>query len=119
MAVSVVDVETLEWLGVPDSWAGKASRGEPGVRYKAFSTASASVPAGQLVEYEPGHLERPHSHPEDEVLYLLSGELRLGEAVLGPGSVVVIDGGTVYGPVESVGGCRFLRLSLGNRAPQA
>lgn len=117
MAVSMVDFEAQEWRGVPESWAGKAGEGDPGVRYKAFSTFSAAVPSGQLVEYEPGHLERPHSHPEDEVLYLLSGELTLGDSVLGPGAVVVIDGGTVYGPLLSASGCRFLRLSLGARPP--
>jgi quercetin dioxygenase-like cupin family protein len=112
MAITVVDVEGREWQTAPHSWSGKVREGEPDVRFKPFSTGSDRVPTGQLVEYEAGHLESPHSHAEDEILYLLSGELTIGDTALSPGMLVHIDGGTEYGPLRTQRGCQFLRLGF-------
>ena len=110
--MDVVDVETLEWQGVPDSWEGKAAEGEPGVRYKMFATGASAAPSGQLIEFEPGHHEAPHSHPESELFYIVAGDLTIGDDTLAPGMVVHIARGTTYGPLRTVQGCRFLRLGL-------
>jgi len=107
MAVTVVDVEALEWRDVPSSRAGTGD-----VRVKAFATGSDSIPAGQLVEYAAGRIEIPHSHSEDEVFYVLDGEMTVDDTVARPGAVVVIGAGSTYG-LTSEGGCRFLRLRLG------
>ena len=113
MTVTVVNVESLEWRNVPPSQAGTGE-----VRVKAFTTGSASLPAGQLVEYEAGRTEVPHSHDEDEIFYVLDGEMTVAEKRACPGSVVVIDAGTTYGLVSD-GGCRFLRLRLANSVDSA
>jgi quercetin dioxygenase-like cupin family protein len=111
-AVKIVDVERLEWQGVPDSWAGKVARGEPSVRFKPFATGTPAIPAGQLIEFEPGHVEAPHSHDEGEIFYILGGDLTIGGERIEPGMLVSIDAGIVYGPLETTAGCRFLRLGL-------
>jgi mannose-6-phosphate isomerase-like protein (cupin superfamily) len=85
----------------------------PAVRYKGFAVASPVVPAGQLVEYEAGHVEAPHSHVESELFFVVSGTLTIGDEQLGEGMLAHIPGGTVYGPsVAGAGGVRFLRLHL-------
>jgi quercetin dioxygenase-like cupin family protein len=112
MPVNIVDIEGLDWSSVSDTWAGKAPDGQPGVRFKPFAIGAGPVPRGQLVEYEVGHSEGAHSHGEDEILFLLSGQLSFDDQQLSPGTLVYIEGGTVYGPLKSEEGCRFLRLHL-------
>ena len=112
MAVNIVDVEGMDWSSVGTTWAGKAADGQPDVRFKPFTIGDGPVPRGQLVEYEAGHFERAHSHDEHEILFLLSGQLSIDEKQLLPGTLVYIEGGTVYGPLKSDEGCRFLRLHL-------
>jgi hypothetical protein len=72
------------------------------------------VPGVQLVEFEPAHFEQPHSHPEGEVLYVLRGEMSIGELRLTAGCGAVITKDTVYGPLRTgPEGARFLRVGLG------
>jgi quercetin dioxygenase-like cupin family protein len=111
MAVRVVEIDNIEWQSAPRTWPGKAADGEPDVRYKPFSTGAHAAPAGQLIEFEAGHVEAPHSHAESEIFFVLSGGLQIGDAEVTAGMLVHIDGGTVYGP-RAPAGCRFLRLSL-------
>jgi quercetin dioxygenase-like cupin family protein len=112
MAVNIVDIEGLDWSSVGDAWSGKAPDDQPGVRFKPFAIGEGPVPRGQLVEYEVGHFEGAHSHGEDEILFLLSGQLSIDDRQLSAGTLVYIEGGTVYGPLKSQEGCRFLRLHL-------
>ena len=113
MAVNIFDIEGLDWSSVGNTWAGKAADDQPGVRFKPFTIGDGPVPRGQLVEYDVGHFEGAHSHGEDEILFLLSGHLSIDEKQLSPGTLVYIEGGTVYGPLKSEEGCRFLRLHVG------
>jgi quercetin dioxygenase-like cupin family protein len=112
MAVNTVDIDALEWQSVPGTWAGKVADGEPDVRFKLFSTGAPAVPTGQLIDYEPGHIEALHSHEEDEIFYILSGELEIGDIKAKAGMLVYIEAGTKYGPSTNESGCRFLRLHL-------
>ncbi len=105
-----------DWLGVPEDWAGKVPGSEPGVRYKLLTGDGAGIPGIQLVEFEPGHHEKPHSHPESEVLYVLDGEMTLGERTLRAGAGAFIEKDTVYGPLDTAAGVRFLRVGLGGVA---
>lgn len=117
MAVHIVDIEGMAWSSVGGAWAGKAAEGQPGVRFKPFTIGEGSVPRGQLVEYEAGHFEGAHSHEEGEILFVLSGQLRIDDEQLSPGMLVSIEGGTLYGPLHSEQGCRFLRLHVAQGAP--
>jgi hypothetical protein len=83
--VDVVNVEALEWQAVPDTWKGKVAEGEPGVRSKMFTTGASAAPSGQLVEFEAGHHEAPHSHPERELFSIVSGDLTSGGSALDGG----------------------------------
>jgi quercetin dioxygenase-like cupin family protein len=112
MTVNVVDIEALEWRDVPATRTGKTAGDKPEVRFKPFSTDAPAVPAGQLIEYEPGHVDGRHSHEEDEIYYMLTGDLAIGDDLVKPGMLVFIGAGTEYGPSTTKTGCRFLRLEL-------
>jgi hypothetical protein len=108
---------SARWLGVPEDWQGKVAPGEPDVRYKVLTEERGATPGIQLVEFDPRHFETPHSHPESEVLYVLEGEMSVGDLKLGAGSGVFIEKDTVYGPLRTgPQGARFLRVGFGTRA---
>jgi hypothetical protein len=109
----IIDIGAIGWTEVTGNWPGQVRAGEPAVRYKAIRLDSPVVPAGQLVEYEAGHVEAPHSHPESEIFYVIAGEFTIGDRHLPTGALAYIAGGTVYGPsIAGPAGTRFLRLHL-------
>ncbi len=94
---------------------GKVAEGEPDVRYKVLTSGSDGVPGIQFVEYDAGHREKPHSHSESEVLWVLNGEVSIGGQTLRAGAGAFIEKDTVYGPLEAGNqGARFLRIGLGS-----
>lgn len=108
-----LDTAEMEWLLPPSVWEGTAAAGEPSLRYKRFSTGVPGVPVLQLVEYEPDHFEKEHSHPGSEMLFVLDGEATIGGRLVGPGGLVYVEGGTTYGPIKGgPNGMRFLRIDL-------
>ena len=106
---SIVHIDTG---GIP--WADYAvddRAGPPPVRVKALSQRSGGgTPPMQYVEYAPGHADRVHSHDEGEVFIVTAGELRLGDRVSGPGSVVYIPKGTEYAMQSGDDGLTFYRI---------
>jgi len=52
----------------------------------------------------------PHGHKDDEILYVLEGELHLGGRVLGPGTSIHIPGMTAYLIKAGSAGLRFLNF---------
>lgn len=105
----------VDWLEVSNTWEGKVAEGEPDVRYKVLTSGSVGVPGIQFVEYDAGHHEKPHSHSESEVLWVLNGEVTIGSQTLRAGSGAFIEKDTVYGPLEAGSqGARFLRIGLGS-----
>ena len=51
---------------------------------------------------------RPHSHSADEIIFVVSGTMRLGAHVLGPGTSLCIPGGVRYAEASGDEGCVFL-----------
>jgi quercetin dioxygenase-like cupin family protein len=60
------------------------------------------------VEVQPNDGPRPHAHAEDEIIFVLSGELHFGARVLTAGSSVHIPGLTLYSFRAGPEGARFL-----------
>jgi len=62
-----------------------------GVERKAFSGEGATVSLNRL---QPGHEPRPHSHPHEQIVYILAGQIdfHIGEEVrrLSAGGLLVI-----------------------------
>jgi quercetin dioxygenase-like cupin family protein len=62
------------------------------------------------IEFEPHSKVLPHSHPQDEILFVLRGELRFGPRVVVPGDALYIPGGTVYGFDVGPDGCEYVNF---------
>ncbi len=61
--------------------------------------------------YDPGMRVESHWHPCNEVLYITSGELKVGDQVYKAGTALAIDEGTVYGPlIAGADGAEFLTI---------
>ena len=63
----------------------------PGVSRRVFSGEGATLAWTTL---EPGHLPNPHSHPHEQIVYMVSGRVRFNvggeETELGPGGMLVV-----------------------------
>jgi len=62
------------------------------------------------VEVQPNDGTQVHAHAEDEIIYVLAGELRFGSRVLTAGSSVHIPGMTLYSFRAGSDGARFLNV---------
>ena len=94
-----MNFHSINWEDMP--W--EAVR--PGVERKAFSGEGATVSLNRL---QPGHEPRPHAHPNEQIVYILQGQIDFhmeGQVIrLGPGGLLVIPPnvthhGEVYGDV--------------------
>ena len=59
---------------------------------------------------EPNCGPEPHAHHEDEIVYVLEGEMRFGRRVLGPGDCAHIPAYTLYSFRAGPQGLRFLNF---------
>ena len=86
-----MDIHQINWNAI--EW--KTIR--EGVEQKAFSGSAATIAMHRLV---PGHEPRPHSHPHEQIAYIVSGRMRfhVGEDVrdVGPGGLIVIPGNVLH-----------------------
>jgi quercetin dioxygenase-like cupin family protein len=88
---TVMDIHKIDWSTIPWKEIRK------GVEQKAFSGSAATVALHRLM---PGHEPRPHSHPHEQIAYIVEGRMRffIGDEThdLGPGGLVVIPGGVTH-----------------------
>jgi quercetin dioxygenase-like cupin family protein len=84
----------------------------PGVERRVFSGTNATLAFTTL---EPGHEPRPHSHPHEQIVYLLAGTVRFTvgkeEVVIGPGDMLVVPPGVEHW-AETIGAEPALDLSI-------
>jgi quercetin dioxygenase-like cupin family protein len=80
-----MDLHSIDWNTLP--W----ERVREGVERKAFSGDGATVALNRLM---PGHEPRPHHHPNEQIAYVIAGQIdfHVGEKIvrLGPGGLLVI-----------------------------
>jgi quercetin dioxygenase-like cupin family protein len=97
-------VATLEGLNTTET--------RPGVRRSVFSGDGATLAFTTL---DPGHTARPHSHPHEQIVYILAGELRFvvgeEEAIVRAGDMLVVPPGIEHW-AETVGDEPALDLSI-------
>lgn len=83
------ELKSIDWNAI--AW----ERVREGVERKAFSGDGATVSLNRL---QPGHEPRPHSHPNEQIVYILEGHIdfHVGDEDqvehLGPGSLLVLPG---------------------------
>ena len=80
MTIPTVDWSKIAWQPV-----------RPGIDRKSFSGAGATLALHRL---KPGHEPRPHAHPFEQIVYIMSGqvEFHVGDEVirLGPGGLLTV-----------------------------
>ena len=84
-----------------------------GVHHKVFSGEGATLAWGRV---EPGHELKPHSHPHEQIVYMVAGpqvRFTVGEeaTIMGPGDMIVIPGGVTHF-VENLGQEDAIELSV-------
>ena len=62
MDIHKIDWTTMEWKQI-----------RKGVEQKAFSGSGATVALHRLM---PGHEPKPHSHPHEQIAYIMAGRIR-------------------------------------------
>jgi quercetin dioxygenase-like cupin family protein len=82
---------------ISDEERGKLRQGELQSAFRIREPGGDHNP--QLVElrYEPNSEIRLHSHDEDEIIYVLSGAMRINNRSVGAGACLTIPGGVFYG----------------------
>lgn len=101
MDIKNIDWESVEWKTV-----------RPGIERKAFGSENVTLALHRL---HPGHALLPHSHPHEQLVYILDGEVdfHIGESTLrlGPGGLAVVPPGVVH-YAELVGDKPALNLDV-------
>jgi hypothetical protein len=104
-----VDCAAIDWATVTRP---NDPEGLPAIRYRTVMPGGEGLPQVHLTEYEPGHTEPRHRHPEDEVLNLFDGSLVIeGQTHQAP-AVLYVGRGTLYGPLTAgPKGAKFFRVA--------
>jgi quercetin dioxygenase-like cupin family protein len=93
-----------------DSLNSKVARS--GVTRRVFSGDNATLAFTTL---EPGHAPHPHSHPHEQIVYILEGRLRFvvgeEETEVGPGDMLVVPPGIEHF-AETIGSEPAIDLSV-------
>jgi quercetin dioxygenase-like cupin family protein len=65
--------------------------------------------------YDPGMLTERHGHMSDHVVYVLEGEITVGEVCCQPGTSIVLQKGATFGPIEAgAEGALLLEIMMGD-----
>lgn len=81
---------------------------QPGVRCKLLHQKPEIGRQTILYEMQPGTTGSIHAHDDDEEVYVVWGDIRFGDDVLGPGDFHLSPKGSLHPPVYSSGGCLCL-----------
>jgi quercetin dioxygenase-like cupin family protein len=112
MSVIVMRDSDKPWLEPPEGWEGTKPGGTR-LTYKSLMPISPGQPNLQRTRYEPRHFVPPHSHPEDEVIYILAGSIALGDQTLNSGDALFVPRDTRYSLRAGDDGAEFVRVGMG------
>jgi len=96
-------------VGPGGDWTSGRLEGVEAVWFADSTCPTCSI-AFFLVSAVDAHRGPPHSHTQDEIIYLIDGSLRTGARHYGPGTALSIRGGTRYALDGPPGGHRFLNF---------
>lgn len=80
----------------------------PGVRYKELHRNDAMRRWTILIEADPGASFPPHEHAQDEEIYMISGDLSIGDLELGSGDFHFSPAGSRHPENRTRAGCRCI-----------
>jgi hypothetical protein len=68
--------------------------------------------------YDPGLVVEAHAHVSDQIIFVLEGDLTVGERECPAGTVILLDRDTVFGPlIAGDQGAYLLEVGLGDPMP--
>lgn len=71
-----------------------------------------------VCDYDPGLVVERHGHSSDHLLYVLSGDLMVGDHHCPPGTLVILEHGAEFGPlVAGPKGARLFEHYAGDTTP--
>jgi hypothetical protein len=71
-----------------------------------------------LGRYDPHVVIERHGHASDHLVYVLEGELLVGERHCGPGTLIVLEVGAKFGPlIAGANGALLFEVWMGNPRP--
>lgn len=109
----IIAADTIPWQPVAEAVAPEVaermSRAEREADVRILHTAPDGL---QLFEANiaPNEEISLHAHAEDEIIYILEGELLIGRQRLTAGASVFVAGNTLYGFRTGSNGARFLNF---------
>lgn len=118
MDIRLIRDSAIAWEESSPAWKASQRPDDPGLRFKRLLPTSAAMPNMQRTEYRPHHHEAPHSHPEDEILFVLGGKLLFGREELGFGDAIFVPKNKVYSLRTDETGAQFVRIGLGELTPE-
>lgn len=89
---------------------GRFTEGELSAHFRIREAGGADQPQLLELRYEPHAEIQVHAHDEDEIIYVLAGEMHVGGRVLRPGASLAISGKTFYGFKAGPNGLQFLNF---------
>jgi mannose-6-phosphate isomerase-like protein (cupin superfamily) len=110
--VRIHPVEDVAWRRVTDDTSEELELSEEELKssYAVHEPGDGETLQLFEVDFEPGCRVQVHAHDEDEIIYVLKGELHFGRQVLRPGSSLFIRGKAFYSFSAGPEGLRFLNF---------
>jgi quercetin dioxygenase-like cupin family protein len=97
---------------IVDSGRGTTSK----YLYNDYPVGDASEPAIMIRIFGPDTDLHVHSHPFNEMFYVLEGELEIGDTTYSAGSCIYIQKNTPYGPTRAPKSAKVLRYAESQQA---
>jgi hypothetical protein len=68
--------------------------------------------------YDPNLIVERHGHVSDQIIYVLDGEVTIGDRSCPKGTVIILETGAVFGPlIAGPSGAELLEVGLGDPLP--
>jgi quercetin dioxygenase-like cupin family protein len=105
-----------EWQEAPAEWQARRREGDAGLAFKRLLASAPGRANMQRTRYHPHHHEAPHSHPEDEIIFVLDGVVAFGRDELRFGDAIFVPRDTIYSLHTGETGAEFLRVGFSDLA---
>ena len=93
-------------------WNAQSGPTKEGLLYKRILEMEPGMPNMQRVRFDPGYVEPPHSHPDDEVITIVKGSIHFGRDELAAGDTLYVPKDTRYSLRAGDAGAEFLRVGM-------
>ena len=106
------------WMRSPGRRCGLRCTAIPGCR--SGTGSSIRIPERIVIHtrYDPNLIVERHAHQADQVIFVLDGEMTVGDRFCPKGTAIILETGAVFGPlVAGPEGAELLEVGLGNPLP--